>query len=278
MNNDLKSTANHSNLYPILCFLFALTSLLLVSVGLSISAQGLWQWIALGCGLIGTAALLYLGSRLGSLAAMNNYLESISSANQEHADLTQLVPVKDGERETIGTEINSFLERMSGILGLLLKHNVKIAVASSEGRKLSVTSQTSASRQAELAQQIFQANQETNQALHELSNRTSSIADSNSVNLDTARHSLEELSKVRTHIEDSSSVMTGFATTVERLERSSENIRTILSTVQGFADQTNMLALNAAIEAARAGEQGRGFAVVADEVRDLAGKVGNAAR
>ena len=57
---------------------------------------------------------------------------------------------------------------------------------------------------------------------------------------------------------------------ISEIARCSEQIHTIINTIEDIAEQTNLLSLNAAIEAARAGEAGRGFAVVAEQVKNLA--------
>lgn len=101
------------------------------------------------------------------------------------------------------------------------------------------------------------------QDAEDISKIASATADSTQQGNTAIGSSLEELSSAGTAI-------IGMAQQVQRLEESSQQIGSIVSTIKEITAKTNLLALNAAIESARAGEYGRGFAVVADEVRNLA--------
>lgn len=137
--------------------------------------------------------------------------------------------------------------------------------------------QATVSEQGAALQQQASSVSETVATVEEMSRSSGQVSETASQVLAGASRSLDTSNQGKSSIaqsvqgmQDVREQVQNIARTILELSDKTQQIGTIIATVDDFAEQSSLLALNASIEAARAGEDGRAFGVVAGEVKNLA--------
>ena len=199
------------------------------------------------------------------------HFTSILTDINESSDLTGRVDIKsEDEIGKSAQAINGLLDKFQQTVNHLITTIQQLKQSSGEMANNTAEMQKAATMQQDEVHMVATAATQMAATINDVATNAESTASATQQANEAGQKGRVVVDRSIASINELAGSVNQIQQELTSVEEDSNRIGSVLETIQGVAEQTNLLALNAAIEAARAGEQGRGFAVVADEVRTLA--------
>lgn len=200
-------------------------------------------------------------------AVLNLVVTELADGLQAWADgnLERLINEKFGDRyEPLRLDFNNCVIELSRIVSKISQTAQSVNSGSNEIRSASDDLARRTEQQAATLEETAAALNIVTSAMRDTANKALSVN--------------ETVSTTHAEANDGAKIVEQVVSAMGDIEKSAQEMATIIAVIEGISFQTNLLALNAGVEAARAGDSGKGFAVVANEVRALAQRSADAAK
>ncbi len=201
----------------------------------------------------------------GTIAFLKSYINEISQVLNKIAENDLSITISReyvGDFREVKQSINMIIHKLNAVMLDIRAMSVQIATGSEQMMTSSQSLAEASNKQATSVIMLTELIERINQKLNATSKNTESAAGFAGLAHSNALQADEK--------------MVEMVESIGEIRKSSEEIKSVIKTIEDIAFQTNILSLNASIEAARAAEKGKGFAIVAEEVRVLANKSKNA--